>query len=749
MSTSVSAAAMAWANTRQAGAALATLAAAISSAHGQSADKAGADAAQTITITATRRLEPIRDVPVAITKIATDAQLDLGAKDLTDVLQSVPGVSLVTGGRSSLGAVVIRGVNSGSAPNPTVGIYLDDVPVGGTSGAGGGGIAFDQRLLDLASIEVLKGPQGTLYGASTMGGLLKYNTRIPETALFSALVGAEASRTAQGGNSYTVQGYVNAPLSAGVAAVRAAAFTARDGGYIDAIGPAGGKDINKGTVTGGRVSFGLKPLKELDIRFSAQQQEQDYDGASYASYTGSGTPIAGALVRNSLRIPESFRRTDALSALNVELDAGWAKLYSITGYQTLRNRQRDDFNEGYLRVFPPFLAVQLVDGSVDSRFRRTTQELRAVSNSGGPVDWLAGAFYSDESADYSQPITAQVGPGSPFPNPASLTAPNNGIAATWRETAVYGTLVWNVSPALALTAGARAARNSLNTVQRDFGLITSNSIKTGSTSESPSTYLLAARYKLTPASSLYVRAASGYRAGGPNNPAVDPATGASRVVGPYKSDSLWSYEAGYKADLPGGRGGFDVALFQIDWKDLQVTVFDRGASYQGNAGKAQVRGLELGAVLRPVDSLTLRAAASFLNAQLKEDSPGLQGKSGERLPYSPKVAASLNARYEISALGVPSFVAAGLAHTGARTVSYAGGGAGGAGFTPYTLPAYTTLDVNAGASVAGFELGAYVRNLTDERGQLSATTLYGSVGGPTNVQLIRPRTIGLTLSRSF
>ncbi len=693
-----------------------------------------------MTISATRRLEAIRDVPVSVVKLSTDAQLDLGAKDLVDVLATVPGVTYnQTFGKSGSGDIVIRGISTGVVSNPTVGIYIDDVPVGSTSGQNFGASAFDQRLLDLGSIEILKGPQGTLYGASAMGGLLKYNTRLPDTAYFGGQAGGEASKTSQGGNNYTLYGNVNAPLSAGTAALRAAVFHARDGGYTDAIGPGAGKDVNSGEVTGARVTLGLRPRKGWDVRLSAQAQESKYDGSGVASYDLGGKPIAGELLAVDLRYREPSTVRVSLAAANVEADLGWAKAYSITGYQTKRTADVSDQN-GFLRVLPPFLVVTQIDTSQTTKLDKTTQEFRLVSAPGGALEWLGGVFFAHEKGDGGVRWIATTGAGSPFPSGSALLD-NAGIETRWKETAVYGTVVWNLTPALQLTAGARASRNSLDQVLRNAGLLTDGQRTGLSTRESPETYLLAARYKLTPGSSLYARAASGYRAGGPNSPFTDPATGEQRSSAPYRSDSLWSYELGYKADLPDGLGRIDVALFQIDWKDLQVQIFTGGASGTGNAGKARSRGLEFGAELRPLPALTLRAAASFIDAKLSEDSPGLGGVAGERLPTAPKVAASLGGRLDVGA----GFIGAQLGHVGARTVSFTGS----AGTPSYRLPAYTTLDLNGGTTIADFEVGVYVRNLNDERGQVSANTQFAGFGAPVTVNYIRPRTFGVTASRSF
>jgi outer membrane receptor protein involved in Fe transport len=706
------------------------------------ADGKDAAASQTITISATRRPEAIRDVPVSVVKLSTDAQLDLGARDLVDVLASVPGVTYnQTFGKSGSGDIVIRGVTTGTVSNPTVGIYIDDVPIGGTSGQNFGASAFDQRLLDLGSIEVLKGPQGTLYGASAMGGLLKYNTRLPDAAYFAGQLGGEASKTAQGGSNFTLYGNVNVPLSEGTAALRAAVFHAKDGGYTDATGPGGGRDVNSGTVTGARVALGLRPLKGWDVRLSAQTQESKYDGLGVASYGTDGQPLEGELVFRGLRYEQPSRQRLNLATVAIDVDLGWAKASSITGYQTKRTSEISDLNDGFLLVLPPFLGVTQIDTTQSTQLDKTTQEFRLVSAPGGTVEWLGGVFYSHEKGDGSSTWIGTTNAASPFPSGSALLD-KAGIETRWKETAVYGTLVWNLTPALALTAGARASRNSLDQVLRNNGLLTDNARTATQTSESPHTYLLAARYKLTPMSSVYARAASGYRAGGPNAPFTDPSSGVSRSSAPYRSDSLWSYELGYKADLPGGLGRIDVAVFQIDWKDLQVQVFSNGVSGIGNAGKARSRGLEFGSELRPLKDLTLRLAASFIDAELTEDSPGLGGVAGERLPTAPKAAASIGARYDFGAAG---FVAGNLGHTGARTVSFAGS----TGTPNYRLPAYTTLDVNGGTSWAGIDLGVYVRNLTDERGQVSAYTQFAGLGVPVSVNFIRPRTVGVTLSRAF
>jgi len=694
---------------------------------------------ETVTISATRRLEAIRDVPVAITKISTDDELDLGAKSLADVLTAVPGLTYTQSLSATTGNMVIRGVTTGNDNNPTVGIYLDDVPVGSSLNT----TPFDQRLLDLANIEVLKGPQGTLYGASSMGGLLKFNTRTPDSTRFSGQVGAEMSQTSHGGSSYTLYGNVNVPLSQNVAALRIAAFHSKDGGFIDATGPAAGKDVNGGTVTGARLSLGLKPSKELAVRFSMQTQDAKSEGINVTSYSSTtGQLVTSEMSHANLRYSEPTQIKNNLAALNIEYDMGWAKAYSITGYQTERNVQTTDFNEGFLTVLPPFFLQLRTD--LTGKLDKTTQEFRLVSAPGGAIEWLGGIFYGDEESDGTYTATATTAPWGPVPDQTKLFD-GAGRKKHWRETALYGTVVWNVSPALALTAGGRAVRNSQDYVVHDFGAATANKLVYLNSAESPSTYLLAARYKLSASSSVYARSASGYRAGGPNAPMLDIVSGLPRTPAPYKSDTLASYEVGYKADLADKLGSIDVALFQIDWKNMQTQVYSNGQGYLGNSGSAQIRGVEFGSVLRPTRALTVRASASLQDPKLMEDNVGLKGKAGERLPDAPKVAALVSTRYEFDAGKTPSFVALTMAYTGDRTTSFEAN----ADLPSHKLPAYSTLNVNGGFSVGGMDIGMYIRNLTDERGQLSAYTGFAGSGGPTWVTVIRPRTVGITLSNSF
>lgn len=703
----------------------------------------GADT-QTITVTATRRREPVRDVPLAVSAIDTDALVAAGAKDLADYIVTQPGINLSRGGRAN-SIVTIRGVATSGQSSATVGIYVDDVPVGSAHAFGDSVSAFDQRLLDLSTIEILRGPQGTLYGASSMGGLMKYVTAQPDTRKFAGSAGAQVTHTSGGGTGMTVNGVLNAPLSAGVAGLRVSAFYDREGGYVDATGPAGGTDINKGNASGARVALGLQPTREFSARFSAQTQTVKADGQSYIDWDfANRRPKAGDLERVDLRVAEPQKTTNTLLTATLEYDLGFARVSSITGKQTGKTNSTGDFSIIY-SIFVPTITRSY--SNIRPVTEKTTQEFRIVSQTRGAFDWLAGLYYGKETTELGQDIFQATAAQPDFRLNPLIFGPNAGFFADYKEYAVYGTGTLNVSDALAITFGARASKNDLDVLQRDGGVFASNKDSGGSSSDKPVTYLLAARYKINPTSSAYLRAASGYRPGGPNL-AVLSVTGQPVSQQPtYQSDSLWSYEAGYKAALPRGLGTVDLSVYEIDWSDIQVIGFLAGGNFRTNAGKARIRGVDLATTLQATKDLSLTLALTHLDAKLAEASPiGAQtARAGSRLPYSARLSANASARYDFSLSGNPAFASLSVSRVGDRNTQF-----DGITSAPnYRLPAFTQVDLSGGVEIGAVKLGAFVRNLTDTRGLLNMDTSQTNFGGSTRASIIRPRTVGVSVALAF
>ncbi|RJG15290.1 TonB-dependent receptor domain-containing protein [Massilia cavernae] len=242
-----------------------------------------------------------------------------------------------------------------------------------------------------------------------------------------------------------------------------------------------------------------------------------------------------------------------------------------------------------------------------------------------------------------------------------------------------------------------------------------------------------------------MRAASGYRPGGPLPVFRNPLTGEVLTASRFKSDSLWSYEAGWKSDFLQKRLALEAAAYYIDWKDIQMFTSVAGFTGIGNAGKAKSQGVELTLTARPIEGLNLSAALSAVDARLKTDSADLGGKAGDRLPNSARFSASLLGDYRFSYQGRESYVGASARHLGDRVTSFAAS----PGLPSYRLPAFTTLDLRAGTAIGRYRLGLFVRNLGNVRGQTAAATSLSPLGAPAQVNIVAPRTLGLQMSTEY
>jgi len=699
---------------------------------------ASAEQLDVVTVSATRRREPVRDVPLRVEALNAEALAASGATNLADYLSGLPGVEYNSDGGPGRGQVNIRGVGVGSLGTATVGTYIDEVAYGSsTSFVGTVGVsALDLSLLDLNHIEVLRGPQGTLYGAGAMGGLLKYVTNEPDSTELSGKVGLGLRQTRGGALGHTENAVINVPLSEGVAAMRVALFDDHDGGYLRAVGRAAGDHVNDGDTRGGRVSVLLEPTARMKVRLTATEQSIKRNGTSivpYGSVPGEPLyrePLFGDMTRQ-LRTPEAYRINNRVLSADLEYDFGWARLNLIASGQRLKSRTVQDASDIIAVPDTDFVELDNLSG-----LHKQTQEVRLTS-ARGTVEWLVGAFHNKEKGTYDQALFTQF-----TADGTNATLVTVGQPTSFDEKAVYGDLTYNPTAALSFTVGARLARN-----HQVFTAITNGAADpTRDADEHSNTYLLTARYSLDKQSSVYVRAASGYRPGGPNPPALDANgnvdTTAPKAFGP---DSLWSYEAGYKADLLDKRLSLEAALFEIRWDKLQQPLQFGATTLRGNAGKATLRGLEL-AVRYQIDrAWTLEGQLAANDAKLAADAPGL-GSAGERIPNVAKLSTTVGARYAFDLAGKPSHLGLSVRHVGQRNAGY---DLPTTTIANFSLPAYTLVDAQWGIDFGRFQLAAFVRNVTDKRAILSADTALTGFGGPLNTTLATPRTVGMTLNASF
>ncbi|MBV8500450.1 MAG: TonB-dependent receptor [Paucibacter sp.] len=688
-----------------------------------------------VTVMATRRREPVRDVPLRVEVLSTENLQQSGAATLSDYIANLPGVEFQADGGPGRGQLNVRGVGVGTFGGATVGTYIDDVALGSSTVFTGtiGSSALDMSLLDLNHIELLRGPQGTLYGAGAMGGLLKYVTNEPDTYNLSGKVGLGVRETHNGALGHTENAVINVPLSEGAAGMRVALFNEHDGGYVDAVGLTAGNHVNDGNTHGGRVSLLLEPTSRLKIRLTATEQNIERNGTNAVAVGATGQPLYRDLSKK-LWTAEPYSVKNTIASGDVEYDFGGARLNLIASDQRLKSSTAQDLSSTvYLGLVPGSNFVVLNDLT---DLHKQTEELRLTS-APGTVEWILGAYHNKESTAYDQAIVFGL------PGGTNITAQSATQPSTFSENAFYGDLTYNATRALSLTVGARVARNH----QTYSAAINGKLAQAAGGDDSSNTYLTTARYSLDPTSSVYVRAASGYRPGGPNPPAVLAGTNQIDPAAPksFHSDSLWSYEAGYKSDLLDKRLSLEAAVFDIHWNKLQQSIAFDGISMLTNAGNAESKGLELSAGYQVDTNWSLNTALTLNDAKLTENAPNL-GAAGSRIPNVSRFSASFGANYAYSLAGKPTHAGLNLRYVGQRNAGY---DSPSTTVHNFDLPAYTLLDANWGIDFGRWQLAAYVRNLTDRRGLVNGDTGLTTLGGPVNVTVVTPRTVGANLSFNF
>ncbi|TWD85614.1 outer membrane receptor protein involved in Fe transport [Variovorax beijingensis] len=695
-----------------------------------------------VTITATRRREPVREIPMQVNVMKAQALERAGAKNLADYVAEQPGVNLTSSG-SVGGTLTMRGLTMGPVQGiATVGVYVDDVATGlSSAGANGGNTPLDMGMLDLSHIEVLRGPQGTLYGAGAMSGVLKYVTNQPDTMELAGSVRFGTSWTQGGGPGFMTGAVLNVPLKEDVAAIRFAAFTDQIGGSYDATGLASGRNIDRGHTDGGRVSLLLTPTRELTVRLTGTVQDVHRKGLGFEEMDKRTLRPWNRERSRQLSASESYRNLTQLFGLDVEYDFGWARLNSITSAQDVKINNSVDVTGLYgpllsaMRV--PVASVPIIS-TVEQH--RVSQEFRLTSRSGTTIEWLAGLYLNRERGSNNGSMDADLIGGR-----GSLGLLTSTQSSRYREEAAYGDITWNVTPAFSLTGGVRLARNHQKYASRQTGQLIGSvaANAAGTSSESPTTYLAAAKYTLSDTSTVYFRAASGYRPGGPN---VLKASTDRNVVQPmYNSDSLWSYELGYKADLLDRTLSLEAALYDIEWSGVQQPTRSGGFTFVTNAGAARIKGGELTLNWKPSKEWRFTANAAAIDARLTEDATGLGAKAGTRLPHTPRFATTLGVTRNFSLADHPAYVGISARYTGKRDAGYRGSTA----LPSIMMPAYTLVDLQAGIDFKRFSVSAYVRNLTNRRGIVSIETGLNANPNLVTAALVPARTIGVNVNVPF
>ncbi len=730
--------------------------------HAQEADGA---VMSEIVVTAQKKSERLLDVPVSVATVSSESLVQQNLVQFRDFYNRVPGVSISGGGTEQrANGVAIRGVTTGGGTAATVAFTLDDTPL--TSGASSAqSPLIDIDPSDLQRVEVLRGPQGTLYGASSLGGLVKYVTVAPDARNFSGRIDVGGNTVAEGGEGYSVRGAVNVPIFRDKVALRVSGFKRRDPAYLDNIRTGAERgDVNKNRVKGGRAALLITPIDALSIDLSAMRQKSNFYGSPQiriCQSCGTGafqgetnfTPFFGDL---KLSIAPSKREVDfKLYQGRVNLDLGFADLTSVSAWNEVESASDLDQTNTFgfalsALAAPAGSTISLINADKTEKF---SQEVRLASKSDGALEWLVGGFYTRETISVDQRLILR---------PASLEAYTSLAPAKFEEKAIFADATYHFTPQFDVQVGARYSSNDqessavTTSVQPIRFAFPPSSEPLTKSSDNAFTWLVTPRYKISPDTMAYLRIATGYRPGGPNS------AGLGSIPLSFKSDTVTSYEVGLKGALPGLKATYEAAVFQIDWDDIQLLTTDTTSqlTYYTNGSTARSRGAELSTRWAPVRGLALEAAGTYLDAKLTDGlnppvgAARIYGSKGDRLPGSAKLSGSLSAEYNW-AIGetYSAYVGSSLAYVGNRYAEFsnllpiADPVANKAYGVRLKMPSYTTVDLRAGIYSDDWRFAAYIKNVGDKRGVVEATTR-GATSAPQAI-FLQPRTMGVNVTRSF
>jgi outer membrane receptor protein involved in Fe transport len=708
-----------------------------------------------IVVTALKRATTVQTTPIAITAVTGEQLAAKGITDTYSLARTSPGL-VVREGSLSGARLTIRNIRA--AGEPTVGLYFDETPVPGSAGVNSdaGGTTPDLRLFDVDRVEVLRGPQGTLYGSSSMAGAVRLIFAKPELAGFEAKFAGQMSAVQGGEPGFQNQAAINVPVITDVLGIRAVGFYQVRPGYVDNL-RLDQQDVNTQTTRGGRLMVRFRPAPSLTIDGLAYIQDSRGTLNDYKLSLGA--------YNQSYEAQQPLRDRFRLFSGTATWDIGPVTLVG-TGSHAYRN-----FNYSYdfSDFFRTFGANFPVGSALNTAFnaqapsvanspqvtKTDSAELRLSGNGGGPLQYTFGFFYSDRDGAFASnivrasPVNGQVLPVGP-----STLLGQRVITDKLKQTAGYGEVTYAVTDALSLTGGIRY----FDYDRRVTGVVTVPNALVGfvaapatdqSNSEHGWLYKANASYRLARDVMLYATAASGQRPGGINQNIALPAN-----LQQYRSDHLWNYEAGVKSQFLDRALTINVDIFQIDWDDIQTTgtLPNTNFAFIANAGRARARGVEVETAVTPYRGLQFQLSGSYIDAQLRENQSNQSllaaGLKGDDIPSVPKVTVQGGAQYGW-ALG--SRLRADL-----RADAYYNSST----WTEFRrtnefqrrLPAYTLVSLRAGIGAAdgNWTASLFVNNLLDDDSVVSklSANVYGSLD---NVRAISnvPRTIGIDLTKSF
>jgi iron complex outermembrane receptor protein len=664
----------------------------------------GADQLEEIIVTAQKREEKLIDVPISIVALNSDELRKRKITSLDDLQMTVPGLAMQSTGTWQR-RIVLRGIsNMFGSSSSLIGMYLDEAAITSRSD-----MQPHVSTYDLERVEVLRGPQGTLYGEGSVGGTLRFITRNPQLDAFGLTANVSALYTVDGGPGQRVESAVNIPLIQDRLGVRVAGTFDRQSGWIDQ--PAAEReDINDQDLMNVRIKTLWQPTEQFSVnvmalihRNQAGPNIGESDDGDYTQKYGQTTqPIVD----------------DRYNLFNLALtyDFNGASLLSNTAYL---DQSKDAQFLGF--VFPilgppptaplEFYTSQYYNAAI------LTQELRLTSNDTGPWKWTLGGFYRDYDTDYGSPNGSRIGvQGSPLPTPYTF-----GGRDTSKAWALFGDANYAVTDRLTLGAGVRKFKED----QESWATIDTSDVPLGGSFDSTNPRLYG-QFKLAEGVNTYASAAKGFRSGGFNPEAED-----------YDPEEVWTYELGLKTSLLGGRLQTDAAIFHSDYKNFQIigilpSSFD---SITSNAGDVRVRGVEWSVSWYPSKQWDFSFNGNYVDTEFVEISASSSTHIvGDPLDLTPKYSFNLSTQRNFGLRGRTGFARLDYNHVARstfrnRTFGY---------WFNSESDIINMLNLNTSVQWSdSLALNFFAQNLLNDRGNVNPWEVQGSASRS------RPRTYGI------
>ncbi len=758
-------------------------------ARAQVAEPDSVGALQEVVVTATKRASTVQDTPISITAITGEELQARGITEFAAIVQSVPGLSMRTSGPGQT-EIEMRGMTSAGGNSSTVGFYLDDTPLTAPANSQNGKVVIDPNLYDLNRVEVLRGPQGTLYGAGSMGGTIKLVPNLPDPAHFDASAEVVPSYSEGGGFNHAENAMANLPLGS-TAAVRLVGSAAHDSGWIDRVVIAEPDfplessdkmtrgnvlaapvsqvfhDVNDTSKYSARVSLLWKPTDRFSIQPFLMYARTYQDGLSQID-SNPGTDAHYA----PFDTPEGYSDRFTLGSLNLTYAFDRFELTSTTSRWTRQAKLEQDGVEQFQWAFSapyalfPFyssqggLGNQVPTGFEDDSSSQTSEEVRITSSGNTRFKWLAGFFYSDFESCYCSEVL--------FPDAAALFGTANAFTqyqtTKIRQNSLFMDLSYEIIPHLTASAGLRrySYKNEVDAQTSGFVSITGSDEFVSSVSPENNQGInpkFGLSYQVDHDLLVYGTVAKGFRPGGGNQPI--PTSGplgdvceanlqenhgtTEFVPAPlsYGPDTVWSYELGEKWRTASSRLTLNGAVYFEKWAGTQQNVpLPCGYPYTANAGTAHIYGveMELNALLAPGLVFSLNGAYTHATFAVGSLEAGIE--EGTRVQDVPEhtMTAALAYHHPFNEhLGFVGRVED--SYVGERTdVTYA----------VNTVPSYNLTNVRAGVEAEHWSAVVFVHNAANQRAILT-NAFQLNINIPTYNRMVvaQPLTVGLDLAYHF